>query len=202
MLPVQEGEGFGIKAENNTPFMAAFPARLSNAKGDHLNVFAECEVTNPADMPSTGGMLEATPGNGAPFDGLLLPGNQKAPFVANAGTAARHGGKIYDRIEVFYRFPADPGAIHGMPSGATSRGGLAIDTGPVVGDKRTITNLDYENEAHPFGVIHLVDREAVAAMLAKGGLEGIDLQNDEHWSSSYFLRRGFRPTDLSVGRVS
>lgn len=201
MLPVQMGKGFALIAENPTPLMAAFPARLGSPEGDWLNVFAECDITDPAHMPSTGGMMEAMPLDNVTFDGLFLPESQKAPFVVDEG-GTRRGGKCYDRIEVCYRLPLDPAATPGMPSGTVSRG-MSIGTGPVETQDRIITNVQYQPAAHSFGVIRIVDRAEMARMLAEDGLMGLDPGIDQCWSISYLRNNAeaSRLSDINVGTV-
>lgn len=204
ILPVCVGAGFELKAENSTTLMAAFPARLGTSEGDWLNLFAECEVTDPARMPSTGGMLEAMPNDSVAFDGLQLPGSRRAPFVVNAG-GTRHNDRSYDRIEVSYRFPSNPDAIPGVPVGARPKGrDVSIGTGPVVDGGRTITDLAYEEEAHLLGVVRLVDRVEMTRLLAEDGLlDGLNPEIDQDWSITYLRDLGFASslTDINVGTV-
>ena len=183
MLPVKPGAGFAIIAENSAAWMGAFPARLGTANGHWRNLFAACEENDLAHMPSTGGMMEVMPHDRFAFDGMLLPHGQKAPFIIS-DEGANYEGEAYDRIEIGYRFPTDPNAIPGMPAGAVSRG-VSIVTGPVVEEERIITNLGYEEVASSFGVITLVARDELARALEGDGLNGLDPDNDRHWSAGY-----------------
>lgn len=201
MLPVRAGANFTLGAENATVAMAAFPARLGNPDGEWLNLFPECPETDPALMPSTGGLLEVIPNGSFHFDGLCLPGGQKARFVANPD-GTRHQGRVYDRFEVCYRFPTNPDAIPGVPAGAVAKGrGVSIGTGAVVGENRSTTNLDYQPDAYSFGVIRLVDRVKVAQELAQHGLH-LDPNNDHHWSAGYGRDNGLTPTDFRLGEIN
>ena len=94
VLPVQTGEGFALIAENPTSMMAAFPARLGNPEGNWLNVFAECDITDPAHMPSTGGMMEAMPHDNVTFDGLFLPERMQITT----------GTKLHNQTRMILRF--------------------------------------------------------------------------------------------------
>jgi len=169
ILPVRVGSGITLCVENNTALMAAFPTRLGNSAGEWLNIFPECTITDPAAMPPAVGMLEARPNFTVRVDGLCLPGELKAPFVAQAEGVYCSGG-CYDHIEVCYR----------LPSG--------LDVGQ--GHHDEPTSYVYDQVAHSFGVIKLMSRGLMQSLLAADGAGQLDPTDDRAWTPWGLEKRG------------
>ncbi len=196
MLPVQPGGHCAVRASNDGVIMAAFPARLGTADGEWLNVFAECAVTDPAYMPSHGGMATAAPDKGVNFDGLRFTSGQRMPFSVNEDAGISYGGRSYGYLEVAYRFPEDPGLIYSELS-VLAHGDFSADTSNV------IRHATYKPEAYSFGMIRLVSRVDMAYHLAYDGLGTLDPRSDEQWSISCLrsMRAESRITTLNAGNV-
>ena len=131
----------GIQIKNETPQVVAIPVRLGSADGRWTNVWTDCDETRPSLMPNKSmweirqfGSLEVkkfvkAEGWGAAFVAI------DRPDLPAIGTF----GRLYNRIEVYYRAPNPPGTILGedhkifRPAGdprPTPAEGTGVEYGP------------------------------------------------------------------------
>lgn len=183
LLPVEPGLNFGVHVQNHTKALHAFPSRLLNADGEAINVYAECPITDPRFMPSTGGMWEARAGDIVRIDAFQLPEQRKQKFIADP-EGLGYKGKNFDRIQVCGRGPVDAEAV--LPdapvsstwlvdslfgqSGFASRG-VSIGAGAVEQTQRIVSNLDYVESAYEIAEVRIITRADALTLMADAGID-------------------------------
>lgn len=184
-LPVVEGEGFSLHVTNNTPALAAIPARLGDGEV-WTNVYRECPIVDPTQMPSSGGMWEVRARGMLTIDSFCLPGGLKADFVVSPTSVPLGENDKFYGIETYYRPPVDPNVVLGGVPGATARSTRSISSDVTVtaaptqvGD-RLITDLDYRPEAMLIAQVRLVSRHRMAEVLAEQGIN-LDPSANDDW---------------------
>lgn len=200
-LPLVDGETFSLRVINRTPAHIALPVRVGDGT-TWTNLWRECPITEPASMPSIGGMWELqmfdTNSVFGPrpwtisINGFVLPDGVEHFGFSNANEALNVGHRL-NTIEVYYR------AL--LEYGTSAVPGTTDVTCSLSENSRLLTPGDharheggnsYEQQATLLGVIKLASRHRLAAKLAEAGIK-LNANDASRWSPSrlrfYFPER-------------
>lgn len=184
LLPVPNGAHFGLRLDNLTDALRAYPTYVGDGGDNWMNIFQESAgVLDPNLVPADGGMWEIRGHGRQVIDSFALPGHQRRPFLADS-SGFGYEGRGYDHVRIYerssfgaYNAQVSGGSATSQPGGSlgalmamSSSGsrsapsgspGMAIGASYSTYDNREKTGLQYQQDARPLLTVKIVDRNTI-----------------------------------------